>query len=80
VAQGGDPEAIIQARGMTQISDEDALRSIIADALAANPDKVAAYREGKTGLLGFFMGQVMRATGGKANPQVVKALLEKQLS
>jgi glutaminyl-tRNA synthetase len=79
VEKGGDPEAIIQARGMTQISDEDALRAIIADALAANPDKVAAYHGGKTGLLGFFMGQVMRATGGKANPQVVKKLLQEAL-
>ncbi len=79
VAQGGDPEAIIRARGMSQISDEEALRAAIAEALAANPDKVAAYRGGKTGLLGFFMGQVMRATGGKANPQIVKRLLEKEL-
>jgi Asp-tRNA(Asn)/Glu-tRNA(Gln) amidotransferase B subunit len=65
---------------MTQISDEDALSAAIADALAANPDKVAAYRGGKTGLLGFFMGQVMRATGGKANPQVVKKLLQAALA
>jgi len=79
VAQGGDPEAIIRARGMSQISDEEALRAAISEALAANPDKVAAYRGGKTGLLGFFMGQVMRATGGKANPQIVKRLLEKEL-
>ncbi len=79
VEQGGDPEAIIQARGMTQISDADALSAAIDDALAAHPDKVAAYRAGKTGLLGFFMGQVMRATGGRANPQVVKQLLEKAL-
>jgi glutaminyl-tRNA synthetase len=80
VAQGGDPEAIIQARGMSQISDADALTAVIQQVMADNPGKVAAYRGGKTGLLGFFMGQVMRATGGKANPQVVKALLEKQLS
>ena len=80
VARGGDPEAIIQARGMSQISDADALTAVIQQVMADNPGKVAAYRGGKTGLLGFFMGQVMRATGGKANPQVVKALLEKQLS
>ncbi len=79
VEQGGDPEAIIQARGMTQISDADALSAAIQQVLDANPDKVAAYRNGKTGLLGFFMGQVMRLTGGKANPQVVRELLEQAL-
>ena len=80
VQQGGDPEAIIQTRGMSQISDADALTAVIRQTIADNPDKVAAYRGGKTGLLGFFMGQVMRATGGKANPQVVKKLLEEALS
>ena len=79
IATGRDPEAIVQARGMTQISDEEALRAAIADVLAANPDKVAAYREGKTGLLGFFMGQVMRATQGQADAQVVRRLLEEAL-
>ena len=80
VRSGGDPESIIQARGMSQISDEDALRVVIQGVIQANPGKVTAYRSGKTGLLGFFMGQVMRQTRGQANPQVVKALLEKMLS
>jgi len=80
VEQGGDPEAIIAARGMTQIDDADALNIVIQQVIADNPDKVAIYRAGKTGLLGFFMGQVMRATRGKANPQVVRKLLEQALA
>ncbi|MEA2058743.1 MAG: FAD-dependent monooxygenase, partial [Actinomycetota bacterium] len=68
LANGGDPEAIVAARGMTQISDADALIPIIDQIMADNPDKVSDYRSGRTGLLGFFMGQVMRSTGGKANP------------
>ncbi|HFQ95561.1 MAG TPA: Asp-tRNA(Asn)/Glu-tRNA(Gln) amidotransferase GatCAB subunit B, partial [Anaerolineae bacterium] len=70
---------IVEARGMSKLSDEAALRAVIADALAAHPDKVAAYRAGKTGLFGFFMGQVMRATRGQADPQVAKRLLEEAL-
>ncbi|HEY81022.1 MAG TPA: glutamine--tRNA ligase/YqeY domain fusion protein [Caldilineae bacterium] len=80
IATGQDPEAIVQARGMTKISDEAALQAVIAQVLAANPDKVAAYRGGKTGLIGFFMGQVMRATQGQADAQVVRRLLEAALS
>jgi len=78
--KGGDPETIIAARGMSQISDESALTAIIQQIIADNAGKAVAYRGGKTGLLGFFMGQVMRQTGGKANPQIVKQLLEKALS
>jgi len=80
VAHGGDPEVIIQARDISQISDEEALRVVIRRVVDENPGKVAAYRSGKTGLFGFFMGQVMRQTSGKANPQIVKALLETILS
>ncbi len=79
IATGEAPEAIVEARGMSKLSDEAALRAVIADALAAHPDKVAAYRAGKTGLFGFFMGQVMRATRGQADPQVAKRLLEEAL-
>ena len=79
IATGEAPESIVEARGMSKLSDEAALRAVIADALAAHPDKVAAYRAGKTGLFGFFMGQVMRATRGQADPQVAKRLLEEAL-
>ena len=79
LATGDDPETIVAAKGMQQISDADALVPIIDQIMADNPGKVADYRSGRTGLLGFFMGQAMRATGGKANPQVVKKLVEARL-
>ncbi|NOX61019.1 MAG: glutamine--tRNA ligase/YqeY domain fusion protein [Chloroflexi bacterium] len=77
---GASPEEIVDARGLRQISDEAALRETIAEVLAAHPDKVAAYRGGKTGLLGFFVGQVMRSTQGKANPRLVNDLLKEALA
>ncbi len=79
MATGESPEAIVEAEGMRQLRDEATLLAVIADVLAAHPDKVAAYRAGKSGLLGFFMGQVMRVTQGQADPQVVKPLLETAL-
>jgi len=79
VRNGGDPRAIIAERGLAQVSDEDAIAGIVDEVLAANPDKVDQYRAGKTGLLGFFMGQVMRSSSGKANPQVIQKLLGDRL-
>ncbi len=73
---GSDPRAVVQTRGLQQIADADSLAPVIAEVLAAYPDKVAAYRAGKTGMLGFFVGQVMRSTGGKANPQLVSELVQ----
>ncbi len=79
VRNGGDPRVIIADRGLAQVSDEGTIKSIIDKVLAANPDKVEQYRGGKTGLLGFFMGQVMRSSAGKANPQVIQQLLGDRL-
>jgi glutaminyl-tRNA synthetase len=79
LATGGSPRGLVESRGLSQISDSDALAAIIADVMAANPDKVEAYRSGKTGLRGFFMGQVMRASSGQANPQLVQTLLDEAL-
>jgi glutaminyl-tRNA synthetase len=79
VAKGGEPEAIIERRGLRQVNDTDALRPIVAAVLEAHPDHVARYRAGNAGLLGFFTGAVVRQSGGKANPQSVKALLETAL-
>lgn len=79
VATGKAAADIVEEKGLRQISDESALSAVADKVLAAHPDRVAAYRDGKTGLMGFFMGQVMQQTGGSANPQVVKALLEKKL-
>ena len=77
---GQPPEAIIAARGLTQVSDENTLATQIDKVLAANPDKVVDYRNGQERLLQFFVGQVMRATQGKANPQVLNELLKKKLA
>jgi glutaminyl-tRNA synthetase len=79
VRNGGDPQVIIADRGLAQVSDEGTITSIIDKVLAANPDKVEQYRSGKTGLLGFFMGQVVRSSAGKANPQVIRQLLGDRL-
>ena len=76
---GEDPAAIVEARGLKQTSDTDAIEAVIAEVLAANADKVAEYRGGKDKLFGFFVGQTMKAMQGKANPQVVNELLKKAL-
>ncbi len=80
LAEGGDPGAIVVARGLEQVSDVSAIEPIIGAILAANADKVAQYRDGKKGLLGFFVGQVMRKAGGKANPKLVKELVAAALA
>ena len=79
VERGGDPRQIIAERGLAQVSDEAAIAAIVDEVLAANPDKVDQYRAGKTGLLGFFVGQVVRSSQGKANPQVVQRVLGARL-
>jgi aspartyl-tRNA(Asn)/glutamyl-tRNA(Gln) amidotransferase subunit B len=79
VEQGGDPEQIIAERGLTQVSDEGAIAALVDEAIAANPDKAEAYRAGKTALAGFFVGQVVKASQGKANPQVVQKLVADRL-
>ncbi len=75
----GDADAVIGKKGLKQITDTSAIEKIIDEVLAANPDNVAAYRGGKDKLFGFFVGQVMRATQGKANPQQLNELLKQKL-
>jgi aspartyl-tRNA(Asn)/glutamyl-tRNA(Gln) amidotransferase subunit B len=77
---GDDPEAIVEERGLRQVSDTGAIEAAIAGVLAKNADKVAEYKAGKEALFGFFVGQTMKATGGKANPKVVNELLRKALA
>ncbi|MEQ9104532.1 MAG: glutamine--tRNA ligase/YqeY domain fusion protein [Rhodothermales bacterium] len=77
---GAEPDAVVDARGLRQISDTSALTTAVQAVVEAHPDRAQAYRDGKTGLIGFFMGQVMQRTGGKANPQVVKEMLEERLA
>jgi aspartyl-tRNA(Asn)/glutamyl-tRNA(Gln) amidotransferase subunit B len=69
-------DAVIDSRGLRQITDSGAIEQVIAEVIAANPRQLADYRSGKDKLFGFFVGQVMKATGGKANPaQVNESLL-----
>ena len=76
----GEPDAIIEAKGLKQITDSGALESLIEEIIASNPDQVAQYRAGKQKLMGFFVGQVMKATQGKANPGQVNAILKEKLN
>ncbi len=77
---GADPAVIVEERGMRQVSDSGELEAIIDGLIASNPDKVEAYRGGKTGIIGFFVGQVMKATQGQANPKLVNEILESKLA
>jgi aspartyl-tRNA(Asn)/glutamyl-tRNA(Gln) amidotransferase subunit B len=79
VETGKTPGAIVEERGLRQVTDSGAIDSAIEQVLAANPDKVAEYKAGKDKLFGFFVGQVMKATGGKANPAMVNESLKKLL-
>ena len=76
---GRPPITIVKEEGLAQVSDDTALQAVIDNILAANPDEVASYRGGKEGLFGWFMGQVMRETRGKADPQLTRELLQKAL-
>ena len=73
------PEAYVKEKGLVQISDTSALEAAVDEVIAANPAEVEAYRGGKTKLISFFVGQIMRATKGKANPAMVNELLAKKL-
>jgi aspartyl-tRNA(Asn)/glutamyl-tRNA(Gln) amidotransferase subunit B len=78
-ASGEAPEAIVEREGLTQISDESALVKLIDEAIAANPKQVEQYRGGKTTVLAFFVGQVMKATRGQADAAAVNRLLKEKL-
>jgi len=77
---GKDPSEIVEEKGLKQESDEGALSELIREVIAENPGPCEDFRNGKQKALGFLMGQVMRKTGGKANPKICKPLLEKELS
>ena len=76
---GKPAAALVAERGLEQISDAGALERLVDDLLAREADKAAAYRAGRTKLLGFFVGQAMKASGGKANPKLVNELLRAKL-
>ncbi len=77
-SEGGDPAAIVEARGLKQVTDSGAIEKVVDEIIAANPDKAAQAKE-KPAMLGWFVGQVMKASGGKANPPAVNALLKAKL-
>ena len=79
-SSGKDAGAIVEEKGLKQVTDTGAIEAIIDEVLAANPDNVAAYKGGKDKLMGFFVGQVMQKSQGKANPGMVNELLKKKLS
>lgn len=76
--EGGDPRELVEARGMKQVTDMGAIEKVVDDIIAANPDKVA-QAQAKPALMGWFVGQVMKSSGGKANPQAVNDLLKRKL-
>jgi aspartyl-tRNA(Asn)/glutamyl-tRNA(Gln) amidotransferase subunit B len=76
--EGGDPAKIVEARGMKQVTDTGAIEKAVDEIIAANPDKVA-QAQAKPTMLGWFVGQVMKGTGGKANPQAVNEILKSKL-
>jgi aspartyl-tRNA(Asn)/glutamyl-tRNA(Gln) amidotransferase subunit B len=78
-ASGEPPEAIMEREGLTQISDEGALAKIIDEVIAGNPKQLEQYRSGKTTVLNFFLGQVMKASRGQADPASVTKLLREKL-
>jgi aspartyl-tRNA(Asn)/glutamyl-tRNA(Gln) amidotransferase subunit B len=79
-ASGADPAAIVEAKGLRQVTDSRAIETVIDAVLTAQAEKVAEYRAGRDKLYGFFVGEIMRATQGKANPALVHELLWKQLA
>jgi glutaminyl-tRNA synthetase len=76
---GENPLEIVERDGLKQVSDAGALEPVVAEVIAANPNKLEAYRGGRTGLLGFFVGEVMKRTKGAGNPQMVQALVKQKL-
>jgi aspartyl-tRNA(Asn)/glutamyl-tRNA(Gln) amidotransferase subunit B len=76
--EGGDPREIVKARGMTQVTDTGAIEVMVDQVIAKNPDKVADAKSNPKAI-GWFVGQVMKASAGKASPQAVNELLKKKL-
>jgi aspartyl-tRNA(Asn)/glutamyl-tRNA(Gln) amidotransferase subunit B len=77
---GQAPSEIVEAEGLGKVSDEDAIREIVAAVIESNPDQVATYKGGKTSIIGWFVGQVMKQSRGKADPQLTRTMLEELLS
>ncbi len=77
---GRSPTEIVEQEGLAKVSDQDVVRAICAEVIGENPEQVATYRNGKTTLIGWFVGQVMKKSRGKADPQLARAILEELLA
>lgn len=77
---GAQPKEIVEKEGLSVISDEGAIKELVQKVVANNPAQVQAYKGGKTNLMGFFVGQIMKETKGRANPQVINKLLSEELN
>ena len=75
-----DPDAIIEERGLKQVTDSSEIESLVDKILKDNPNQLSQFRSGKEKLFGFFVGQVMKASGGKANPSQVNEILKSKLN
>ena len=78
-SSGADPEKIVEAKGLKQVSDSGAIEALIDKILASEPENVQLYKAGKMNVLGHFVGQVMKQSQGKANPKIVNEILKKKL-
>lgn len=77
---GKSPKTIVEEKGLKQISNEDEIRSIVKAVLERHPAEVEKYKSGNEKILGFLVGQIMKETKGKANPQLVNKILKEELS
>ena len=80
LTQGGSPKALVEKKGLIQISDTSAIEKLIEEIIAAHPSELEKFRAGKTNLKGFFVGQVMKKSGGKADPKLTSQILDQKLS
>ena len=80
VHTGEKPKAIVESKGLKQISDPSIIEALIVEVMAKNPENVAKYQAGNTNLFGFFVGLVLKHSGGKANPSIVNELISKKLN
>jgi len=80
VEKGGEPRKIVEAKGLKQLDDAAELQSVVDRVLGDEAENVALYRDGKTALMGHFVGRVMRETRGRANPKLVQDLLRSRLN
>ena len=80
LSSGKSPQVIVEEQNLAQVSDEGELEKMVEELIANNPDQVEQYRSGKTKIISFFIGQMMKATKGKSNPEVLNKLLREKLS